>query len=58
MGGLLILDAINLLSTVLLNADSVLLARNLKSYKQRGKVPISGQVIYSYEEVKVKVLTP
>jgi hypothetical protein len=30
-GGLLTLDAINLLSTVLLNAESVLLAKNLKS---------------------------
>ena len=30
-GGLLTLDAINLLNTVLLNAESVLLAKNLKS---------------------------
>lgn len=31
-GGLLTLEAISLLSTVLAKADSVLLARNLKSY--------------------------
>ena len=40
-GGLLILDATNLLSTVLLKDDSVLLARNLKSYIQRNQIKTS-----------------
>lgn len=34
-GGLFTLEAMSLLNTVFAKAESVLLARNLKSYKQR-----------------------
>jgi len=59
-GGLLILDATNLLSTVLLKDDSVLLARNLKSYIQRksDKDQHWGAKSYPNDKVKVKVLAP
>ena len=56
-GGLLFLDATNLLSTVLLKDDSVLLARNLKSYTMElDKDQHRARNSYPNEQVKVQVL--
>ena len=62
-GGLLVLDAINLLRTVLQNAESVLLLKNLKSYSKKKQlsdkhVQAVSMMIVAYldQEMVVKIL--
>jgi hypothetical protein len=57
IGGLLTLDEINLLNTVLLNAESVLLAKNLKSYSIPTLIPTNELQVkyYSDKQMKIKV---
>lgn len=53
-GGLLTLEATSLLRTVLAKVESVLLARNLKSYKEDQYSLSKG---YSDEKMKIEILT-
>lgn len=57
MGGLFTLEAMSLLNTVFAKAESVLLARNLKSYKQRisSSFIICNRRTYSQEQVVIKI---
>lgn len=55
-GGLLTLEAINLLKTVLVKAESVLLERNLKSYTQKNYEPFEMDT-YLDEQMNVQIGT-
>jgi hypothetical protein len=58
-GGLFILEDINLLNTVLVKFEPVLLERNLKSYKIEIRMMKKTRKcnMYSDEKVEIKVLT-
>ena len=59
IGGLLTRDEMSLLRTVLQNADSVLLVRNLKScIKEKRDEKMTESLTYLDEEVRVEVGAP
>ena len=59
IGGLLTLEEISLLSTVLLNPDSVLLAKNLNNYISEKRDEIfEKDLTYLDEKMGVQVCTP
>ena len=59
IGGLLVLEEMSLLRTVLQKADSVLLVRNLKScIKEKRDEKMTESLTYLDEEVRVEVGAP
>lgn len=56
IGGLLTLEEISLLKTVLLNIESgILLERNLKSYSQKNAIKLERAITYFDEKMNVEI---